>query len=313
VPRAIWTGAISFGLVNVPVKLYAATETKDVRFHQFRAGSNERIRYKRVGEESGDEVDYDDIVKGYEISDGRYVTLDPDELEAVEPGQTRTIEIEDFVLLDQIDPIYFEKTYYLGPSGAPAAKPYELLRTVLEDTGKVAIARFVMRTKQYLAAVRAAGGLLVLETLFFGDEVRAVDGVPGVPVEAEVAQREIKVAEQLIDSLTTDWDPDRYEDTYRERVLDLIDRKAEGEEVVVERPEQPAKVVDLMAALEASVQAAKDGRPLRSAAPAADDDAESDLDDRSVDELRDLARRRDISGRSKMNKEELIDALREAS
>ncbi len=262
--RAIWSGAISFGLVNVPVKLFSATETKDVSFHQFQEGTGQRIRYRRVAEESGEEVGFDDIVKGYEIDKGRHVLVTPGELESVEPGKSHTIEIEDFVDLDEIDPVYFEKTYYLAPAkGAGADKSYALLRRAMEDANKVAIARFVLRTKQYLAAVRPARGALVLETMFFADEVRDpkadIDEVPGDDVE--LGERERKIAGQLIESLSSDWEPERYHDTYRERVLELIGRKAEGDEIVTERAaEDDGKVVDLMAALEASVAAARQGR-----------------------------------------------------
>lgn len=264
-PRSIWTGAISFGLVNVPVKLYSATEDKDIHFNQFQKGTGERIRYKRVAESGGDEVEYDDIVKGYEVSKGRFVMVEPEELEAVEPGKSRTIEIEDFVELDDVDPIYFEKTYYLAPSGSGADKAYALLREAMAKANKVAIGRFVMRTKQYLVALRPAGKLLFLETMYFPDEIRATKELEGEVKGARVGDRELKVAEQLIDSLTTEWNPGRYHDTYRERVLELIDQKAKGEEVVIEKPEAPeSNVVDLLAALEASLASAGKGRGERS-------------------------------------------------
>ncbi|MDQ3305235.1 MAG: Ku protein [Actinomycetota bacterium] len=262
--RAIWSGAISFGLVNVPVKLFSATETRDVSFHQFQEGTGQRIRYKRVAAESGEEVGYDDIVKGYEVDKGRHVLVSPEELESVEPGRSHTIEIEDFVDLDRIDPVYYEKTYYLAPAkGAGAEKSYALLRRAMEDANKVAVARFVLRTKQYLAAIRPARGVLVLETMFFADEVRDpqrdIDDVPGDDVE--LGERERRIAGQLIESLTSDWEPERYHDTYRERVLELVGRKAEGEEVVVEAAAaEGGEVVDLMAALEASVAAARQSR-----------------------------------------------------
>jgi DNA end-binding protein Ku len=328
--RAIWSGAISFGLVNVPVKLFSATETKDVSFHQFQEGTGQRIRYRRVAEESGEEVGYDDIVKGYEVDKGRHVMVSPEELESVEPGKTRTIEIEDFVDLHQIDPVYYEKTYYLAPAkGSGADKSYALLRRAMEDADKVAIARFVLRTKQYLAAIRPARGVLVLETMFFADEVRDpkrdIDEVPGDDVE--LGERERRIATQLIDSLTSDWEPERYHDTYRERVLELIGRKAEGDEIVVERQAAGGgEVIDLMAALEASVAAARQER--RRPEAAADPDPgvggdsggsgdSSDNDDRwkemSKDELYDEAQRRAIAGRSSMSKEELAEALRQAS
>ncbi|MBW3610503.1 MAG: Ku protein [Actinomycetota bacterium] len=268
--RAIWSGAVSFGLVNVPVKLFSATEAKDVSFHQFQEGTGQRIRYRRVAEESGEEVGYDDIVKGYEIDKGRHVLVTPEELESVEPGRSHTIEIEDFVDLDQIDPVYFEKTYYLAPAkGAGAEKSYALLRRAMEEANKVAIARFVLRSKQYLAAIRPARGALVLETMFFADEVRDpahdIDDLPGDDVE--LSERERRVAGQLIESLSSDWEPERYHDTYRERVLELIGRKAEGDQIVTERPvDDEDKVVDLMAALEASVAAARQGRSKGSAA-----------------------------------------------
>lgn len=235
--RAIWSGSISFGLVNVPVKLFSATEQKDVSFHQFQEGTGQRIRYRRVAEESGEEVDYADIVKGYEVEKGRHVLVTPEELESVDPGRTRTIEIEDFVDLAEIDPIYYEKSYYLAPAeGSGAEKPYTLLLRGMEESGKVAIGRFVLRTKQYLAAIRPAGGVLVLETMYFADEVRdpSVD-VDGVPVEGvELSDRERAIAGQLIESLSSAWEPERYADTYRQRVLELIERKAQGEDVVTE-------------------------------------------------------------------------------
>jgi DNA end-binding protein Ku len=310
--RAIWTGSISFGLVNVPVKLYSATEQKDVSFHQFQEGTGERIRYKRVAEGSGEEVDYGDIVKGYESEPGRYVLVTPDELEAVEPGRSRTLEIEDFVDLDEVDPIYYEKTYYLGPANQAAEKPYELLRTAMEDANKVAIARFVMRTKQHIAALRSSRGLLVLETMYFPDEVRDPDVVDDRPEGVELSDRERRIAAQLIESLTTEWEPERYRDTYRERVLDLIERKAQGEDIVTDAPEPQENVLDLMAALEASVEAARSGTRSRPAAGDARGGGD-DLESMTKEDLYEEAQRKDVPGRSSMSKEDLIEALREAS
>ncbi len=306
--RAIWSGSISFGLVNVPVKLFSATEQKDVSFHQFQEGTGQRIRYRRVAEESGEEVDYADIVKGYEVEKGRHVLVTPEELESVDPGRTRTIEIEDFVDLAEIDPIYYEKSYYLAPAeGAGAEKPYALLLRGMEESGKVAIGRFVLRTKQYLAAIRPAAGVLVLETMYFADEVRdpSVD-VDGVPVDGvELSERERAIAGQLIESLSSAWEPERYADTYRQRVLELIERKAEGEDVVTEPARaDEGEVVDLMAALEASVAAARQGRD-RSRS------TERNWDELSRDELYDEAQRRDIPGRSSMTKQQLAEALGE--
>ena len=318
--RAIWTGAISFGLVNVPVKLYSAVEQKDVAFHQLQKDTGERIHYKRVTDDSEDEVPYADIVKGYEVDRGQYVVVTPEELESVEPGRSRTVDIEDFVDLDEVDPIYFEKTYYMGPANKDAAKTYELLRTALERTNKVAIARFVMRTKQYLAAVRANGKVLMLETMYFPDEVREPDVIDNLPKGVKLSDRELAMAEQLIESLTSEWEPDRYHDTYRERVLELIQAKAKGEDVVTEEHEQPAKVVDLMAALEASLEQTKG----RAASGSGSDEQRSrsrksatkksdDYSKLSKEELYEKAAAADIPGRSSMTKADLVHALQEAS
>ncbi|MGH8977326.1 MAG: Ku protein [Acidimicrobiia bacterium] len=255
-PRSIWNGALSFGLVNVPVQLFSAVEQKDISFHEFQAGTGARIRHKRVSEKSGREIDYSDIEKGYETSKGKYVMLTREELESVEPGKSRTIDIEDFVELAEIDPIYFDKAYYVAPQKG-AEKPYALLRSALEHSDRVAIARFVMRTKQYLAAIRVADDVLVLETMYFADEIRDTKSL-NVPKRTKVPDRERRVAEQLIDSMTVAWKPERYEDTYRARVLDLVRRKGRGQEIEVEteRPES-AEVVDLVEALQRSLEARK--------------------------------------------------------
>ena len=260
-PRAIWSGSISFGLVNVPIKLHTATEEKDVAFHQFVEGTGDRIRNKRVSEKTGREIDYDKIVKGYEVSKGEYVIVTPEELESVDPGPRRTIEIEDFVDLDEIDPIYFVKTYYMAPDAGDGAKhAYALLREAMTKSNRVAIGRFVLRTKQYLVAIRPMEKVLALTTLYFADEVRDTKDLD-LPGKVKLSPREVQIASQLIDSLTTDWKPERYEDTYRDKVLDLIHRKAKGQEIVVEEPEaEEAKVVDLMAALEASLERARSGQ-----------------------------------------------------
>ena len=257
--KAVWTGSLSFGLVNVPVGLYSATEDRSIHFNQFRAGTSERIRNKRVGEQSGQEVAYSDIVKGYDLGGGEYVILTPEELASVAPGASRTIEVTDFVDLADIDPIYFDKPYFLAPNGKNGDRAYELLRRVMSETNKVAIATFVMREKQYLVAVRPDKSALVLETLLFADEVRdPVKEIDVLPVEASFESREIEMAKLLIDSMTTAWEPVRYKDTYRERVEELIDQKRQGTVVVNEGPRaEPAPVVDLLAALQASVSAAR--------------------------------------------------------
>jgi DNA end-binding protein Ku len=257
VPRPIWSGAISFGLVNVPVKLFSAVSPKDVRFHQLDAKSNARIRQKRVSSATGEEVPYDQIVKGYELGPDTYVTITPEELDALDPKATKTIDIEDFVDLDTIDPVYFERPYYLVPDKG-GTKAYALLREAMRETNKVGIARVVLRTKQYLAAIRPKGDALVLETMLFPDEVVPDEELDLPRDEVEVSEREQKMARQLIDSLSSDFEPDKYHDEYRERVLELIEQKASGQEIVVEeQTEEPAKVVDLMAALEASLAAVK--------------------------------------------------------
>ena len=261
--RAIWSGAISFGLVNIPVKLYSAVRKKTVRFHQLDSADNTRIQQKRVNPNTGEDVPYEQLVKGYELSPDRYVVVRPEELESVEPKKTRTIDIEDFVELEQIDPIYYDHPYYLAPAEG-AAKAYALLLQAMKESGRVGIARVVIRSKEQLVAIRPQDDLLLMETLLFGDEVvppKEVGELDAVG-EVEAGKREVQMAEQLIESLSTDFDPDRYRDTYRDRVLELIERKAEGHEVAIQAaPEAPAEVPDLMAALEASIASAKKPKP----------------------------------------------------
>ena len=259
-PRAIWSGAISFGLVNIPVKLYSAVSRKTVRFHQIDAESGQRIRQQRVNPESGDEVPYEQIVKGYEVSPDQYVTITPEELEALEPQKTRTIDIEEFVDLEQIDPIYYDHPYYLAPDKG-AAKAYKLLLDALQEADKVAIARVVIRSKENLVALRSYNGAITMETMLFPDEVVQPDSVEelaNADGDVKTTKRELDMAKQLIESLSGDFDPSGYRDEYRERVLDLIERKAAGETITVEAPEPERKEVpDLMSALEASIAASK--------------------------------------------------------
>ena len=258
-PRAIWSGAISFGLVNIPVKLYSAVSKKTVRFNQLDGKDGTRIQQKRVNPKTGDEVPYERIVKGYEISPDRYVVVKPEELESVEPRKTHMIEIEDFVEIDQIDPIFYDHPYYLAP-GKGATKAYALLLKAMEESGKVGIARVVIRSKEQLVALRAQDGVLHMETMLFGDEVVSPDSLEEIPdaSELEASAREVKMAGELIESLSAEFDPSKYRDSYREQVLDLIERKAEGEEIVLEAPQEaPKQVPDLMAALEASIASAK--------------------------------------------------------
>jgi DNA end-binding protein Ku len=257
--RSIWSGAISFGLVNVPVKLYSAVSRKTVRFNQLNSETGNRIQQKRVDPDTGEEVPYEQIVKGFELTKDRYVVITPDEMDALEPERTRTIQIEDFVDLPDIDPIYYDHPYYLVPDKG-AAKAYGLLLNAMEASDKVAIARVVIRSKEALVAIRPAGELLMMETMIFHDEVVPHDDLDDLPdsKELKVSDREVKMAQQLIDSLSSDFEPEKYRDEYRDKVLDLIERKASGEEIAVQ-PEAPApaKVPDLMAALEASLAAVK--------------------------------------------------------
>lgn len=257
-PRAIWSGSVSFGLVNVPVKLVTATSAKDVRFNQLHDKDNGRINQKRVCAIDGEEVDYAHIVKGYDLGGGRYVVVEPEELRGLDPEATRAIDIEEFVDLAEIDPIYFEHSYYLVPDER-AERPYALLVEAMDKTGKVALGSFVLRTKQYLAALRPRNGVLVLSTMLYNDEVVGVDDLD-VPTAKTTApsERELSMAQQLVESLSTEFDPSKYRDDYRDKVLELIEKKAAGEVITAApEPSKPAPVVDLMAALEASLEAAR--------------------------------------------------------
>jgi DNA end-binding protein Ku len=262
-PRSMWTGAISFGLVTVPVKLYSAVQRKSVRFHQLSGKTGVRIQQKRVDPTTGDEVSYEDIVKGYEIAPDQYVLIEPAELEALDPKKTKTIEISDFVGLDEIDPIYYDHPYYLAPA-AGGAKPYKLLHEAMVETRRVAIAKVVIRQKENLVAIRPMeGGVLGMSTMIFADEVVPADRIDDLPDDVETKKAEVDMAKMLVDSLASDFEPEKYADTYREEVLALIERKAEGKEVAVQpaREEESKPVPDLMAALKASLDAVQQGKP----------------------------------------------------
>ena len=260
-PRAIWTGTISFGLLNVPVKLYSAVSSKAIRFRELRGKDGSRVRHKRVAEADDEEVAYEDLVKGYEITPDQYVVLSREELEQLDPKRSKTIEIEDFVDLDQIDPIYFNQPYYLGP--APGAeRAYALLAEAMGEQRKVAIARFVLRNRESLAAVRAGDGILTLATMRFADEVvpaSQLEGLLGEKPDSPPRKQEVEMAEQLIESLSTDFDPSAYEDEYRTELLSLIERKAAGADVRAPKPQAPkaTKAPDQMAAHEESLAAIK--------------------------------------------------------
>jgi DNA end-binding protein Ku len=272
VPSSIWTGAISFGLVQVPVRLVTATKNRDVSFNQLEEGTSSRIRYRKVSDQTGEEVPADKIVKGYEISKGRYVVIETEEIDALQPKAAHTIDIEEFIDLDQIDPIYFENPYFLAPD-PKGIKPYELLVQAMQEMNKVAIGRVVLRSKERLVAIRPYEGVLCIETMRYADEVMPADALRPED-DVELTERERTMARQLIDSLASDkFDPEKYHDEYREQLLDLIERKAAGEEIVAApAPEAPAKVLDLVSALEASLAkagTAKERHPSASASAAA--------------------------------------------
>jgi DNA end-binding protein Ku len=255
-PRPTWSGSISFGLVNVPVKAYTAVRDHTLHFHQLDKKTGARVEYRKVSSKSGRELDADDIEKGYEVSKGRYVVVDEDEFEELRPRSTRTIDVSDFVELAAIDPIYYEKTYWLGADGEGASRAYRLLLAAMEKTQRVAIGSVVMRNKQYLAAIRPVDGALAMSTMRFADEVvprREIDGIP--TANAKPSDNELRLATQIVEGLASDWDPRRYHDTYTEQMQELIEAKAKGKEVTLEpEAEPPSNVIDLMEALKASVE-----------------------------------------------------------
>jgi DNA end-binding protein Ku len=259
--RAIWSGTISFGLLNVPVRLFSAVARRNIALREIRESDSSRIKHKRVAEGTDEEVPYENIVKAYELTPGQYVPLSKDEMSALAPEKTRAIDVQDFVDIEEIDPMYFDSPYYLGPADG-AEKAYSLLAAAMESSGKAAISRFVFRNKEHLAAIRASDGVLTLTTMRFHDEVvppsELDDALPDK--KPKVAKREQQMAEQLIDSLSTEFEPGAYKDEYREQLLALIEQKAEGKEIVAPEAEAPkaTKAPDLMAALEESIAAVKE-------------------------------------------------------
>ncbi|MEV4645813.1 Ku protein [Saccharopolyspora sp. NPDC049357] len=303
-PRKIWTGSINFGLVTIPVGLYAATEDHTIQFHQYQRGTTDRIRYKRVNETTGDEVGYNDIVKGREHGDG-IITVEQSELDEIAPGRSRTIDISTFVDLGEIDPVHFQKTYWLAPNSKEHYRPYNLLRRAMEQTGQAGIATFVLRGKQYLTAVRADADVLALNTLYFADEIRdPADLVGDQPEQSKPTDKELQMATTIIESMSGEWQPEEYSDTYTERVEELLAEKARGGEVqAAEAPPQPTDVIDLTEALRRSVDEARKGRK-----PAPSED----LSELTKTELDDRAKQLGIKGRSKMKRAELEQAVAEA-
>ena len=259
--RTIWKGSLSFGLVNVPVGLYPATQDKSIHFNQFEKGTSDRIRYKKVNERTGEEVESADIIKGFDLGGGEYVMLNDDELAAAEPERSRQIEITDFVDLDDIDPVFYRTTYYLAPEGDGSDKPYALLKRAMKESRKVGIATMVMRNKEYLVAIRPEGDVLALETMFFADEVRSPSQeLPRIPDDADLTDREVSMAHVLIDSMESEWDPERFHDTHRQKVEALIEEKSQGKVIATAKPAPARKIVDLMEALQASISASQSRR-----------------------------------------------------
>ncbi|SES00771.1 Ku protein [Actinokineospora terrae] len=305
--RPIWHGAINFGLVTVPVDMYGATEDHTISFRQFERGTSDRIRYKRVNERTGEEVAFADIVKGAEIGGGEYVIIEPDELDGIAPGRSRTIDISSFVALEEIDPIHFQKTYWLAPSKEEYGKAYGLLLQAMRKTNRAGVATFVMRGKEYLTAIRAGDDdLLLLTTMLFAEDLRdPAKELKSLPEITPARGKELDMAISLVDSMTEQWDPKEYHDTYTERVEKLIEDKKAGREVVVgEEPSSPTKVVDLFEALSKSVESRKNRRGTPGSATGGED-----LDTLSKADLDKMARELDIKGRSKMTRDELQKAV----
>ncbi|RLK62321.1 Ku protein [Actinokineospora cianjurensis] len=305
--RPIWHGAINFGLVTVPVDMYGATEDHTISFRQFERGTSDRIRYKRVNERTGDEVAFADIVKGAEIGGGEYVIIEPEELDGIAPGRSRTIDISSFVALEEIDPIHFQKTYWLAPSKEEYGKAYGLLLQAMRKTNRAGVATFVMRGKEYLTAIRAGDDdLLLLTTMLFAEDLRdPAKELKSLPEITPARGKELDMAISLVDSMTEQWDPREYHDTYTERVEKLIEDKKAGREVVVgEEPSSPTKVVDLFEALSKSVESRRNRRDTPGSTTGGED-----LDTLSKADLDKLARELDIKGRSKMTRDELQKAV----
>ncbi|MGP3973633.1 non-homologous end joining protein Ku [Streptomyces sp. 8N114] len=313
--RPVWSGVITFGLVTVPVRMYAATEDHTTHFRQLQRGTNDRVRNKRVNERTGKDVEYDDIVKGYEIADGEYVTVEREELAEIAPGKSQVIDVSGFVEAAQIDPVHYVRAYYLSPSGDQYGKPYELLRAALAESGMTGIATFVMHSKEYLVALRAGDEALTLHTLHWADEVRDPrEELPVLPAHERSGSKELKTARQLIESMSTAFRPQDYTDTYEDRVRALVEAKAKGEEITPEEgPPEATNVVDLSEALNRSIERARSGK--RETRRETKDKGRSSrrkgpaLAELSKEELYQRATEQGVKGRSKMSREQLLDAL----
>ncbi|WP_171162986.1 Ku protein [Streptomyces sp. I05A-00742] len=328
--HAVWSGALTFGLVALPVQMFSATESHTIRFNQLQRGTSDRVRNKRVNERTGEEVPLAEIVKGYDMGDD-YVVVEPGELDEIAPGRSKALEISGFVDLDTIDPIFFDKTYYLGPKSKEYAKVYALLHEALSRSRRAGIATFVMRNREYLVAVKAEGDILTLHTLHWADEIRDPRTEIGtLPQKEKVAERELATAVQLVEALSVDWDPETYHDTFQEKVLELVQAKRAGGTVEKSEPApRSTNVIDLMGALQASIDKARTGTGRAAAAPpeptppvqlkeaaekrrtrqAAKKSAAAELDGLSKSELYQRATEAGVPGRSSMSREELVKAL----
>lgn len=265
--HTMWKGSISFGLVNIPVKMFAATEDRDIRFKYIHNKCKTPIKNEKICPTCNEKISTNDIVRGYEYEPGHYVVIDDNDIEAIRPSSAKTVEILDFVNLEEIDPIYYDKSYYLAPQENSGSKAYSLLRQAMNDTKRIAVARITIRDKQSLAVLRVTNNVLVLETIFFPDEVRDIKQLPGIPENQNIDERELKMAEQLIENLTADFKPEKYKDEYREALMSMIQKKIEGDEIIA-APEAPQRnVIDLMAALQASLKKTEEMRTERKTAP----------------------------------------------
>src|SRR5579863_761015 len=318
--RSTWSGFLSFGLVSIPVGLYTATTDQTVHFNQLHKGTSNRVRYKKVDEVTGEELEASDIVNGYPI-DGEYVIVTKEELKEAAPGKSESIEITDFVDLDEIDPKFFRQTYYLGPRGKGSDRAYTLLLEAMRETNRVGVATLVLRDKEHLVAVRPGDDVLMLETMYFANEIRDPhEQIDNLPEPDHADTRELTVAKQLVNSLSVKWSPENYKNTYRERIIELIEKKREGRAVVFETERPKSNVIDLMAALEASVartasereQSPQEEKAQRTAAKTAARGEQQTFDGMSKAELLERAAQLDVQGRSKMTKPELVKALTEA-
>jgi DNA end-binding protein Ku len=301
-PRAVWSGSISFGLVTVPVRLHTAIRDHTLHFHYIHQPDGSRIGYEKICKAEGKPVPDEEIVRAFEYEKGEYVVMTDEDFEAAKVEGNRAIDIRDFVPYEQIDPILFRHTYYVAPDDG-GERTYLLLRNAMEEAGLAGIAKFVMRDRQYLGCLRVRENVLTLEQMYFADEVVPVAEV-APPEDVEIDKRELTMARQLIDAFAGDFQPEKYRDTYRDTLCEIIKAKREGEEIVTEPQAEPEKPTDLMDALRASIAAAQGRRE-----PAG---AGGDLDELSKNELYDRAKQADIPGRSQMSREELLEALRAA-